>query len=65
MRTEDMEDWDARFWAPSRGLCESCMPPGLAEELRRIRRILESYPGPKGPTGQTGNTGCVQCGGSR
>jgi hypothetical protein len=54
-----MADWDARFWAPSKTLCENCMPPELAAEVRRIRENA------RGPVGKSGPTYCAQCGKER
>jgi len=59
MSAEEIEDWDARFWAPSKTLCEDCMPPGLAAEVRRIRENA------RGPVGKSGPTFCAKCGKQR
>jgi hypothetical protein len=63
-----MDDWDRRFWAPGRDVCEKCMPVYLAMHLRHLRQeraeaIARGVP--LGPVGKTGPTTCRQCGGPR
>ena len=56
---EAMDDWDARLWAPAKGLCIDCMPPGLAAEL--MREVVQNHV----PIGITGYDACAKCKQSR
>jgi len=63
---EALHDWDARFWAPSKTLCEACMPPAIAQELQRIRERALGPTGTSGPCfcsiGTSGPCFCAKCG---
>lgn len=63
-----MDDWDRRFWAPGRDLCEQCMPAYLAAHLQHLRQERAAAVArgvALGPVGQTGLSMCATCGGPR
>ncbi len=63
-----MDDWDRRFWAPGRNLCDKCMPPYLAAHMRHLeqeRAAAIAQGVPLGPVGHAGSVICTKCGGPR
>jgi hypothetical protein len=72
--TDDLLEWDERFWAPIKYLCRPCamrVNPQLAQEkdrqnfedLERVRKEHGRFG--FGPTGLTGPMACPGCGGRR